>query len=451
MPVMRGVTYRPFAETLHELAQERLQARQLGLQAASIQQQREMAEARLEQQREIAGAEMEFRREQALGAEARAEWGMGLREEEIAQRAFESAREAEARKLQEERASRMQEARLGASNIDLLRQSGIMLREDGTYGPPPEGTAYAEIAAQGAEERERAERAKEEQAERAAALAVRKEEALLGVRRKGKLADIEAGLVVPPETPEAQMERFRAEQEIRAEFRAEDTAYARIMGEIRQTTGGIQRLMAERREIVASVAGEPTPDDTKMVDEEIREAKIARGELYLELARLKQMRAARPAAAAAPAPTAEQAEFMVPRQPAGAEAAPTAAPAAAAAGWEGEVAGMGIPTTEAAADEEAKRLGIKRPFEPAATPPTTPEKMTYEWWYEQMLPGDEAGRWAGTGAIPTLRRVWSHLRAGTLRDADAAAAWGKLPPMLQWRAAEEFRRLGLIPARKAEG
>ena len=181
MPRVAAPDFRSFAAVARDLAQEQLERQRLGQASRAAQTQARIARermqigaqldvARLQQQREIAGAGL-----------AMQERGMGLREDELAQRAFQQTQDRAFRQQQAERASQVRERQFAASEARTAIEFGFRWNPaSGQREPIREGDVYWP-------ERRRFLAEKEAEKERKKCEELRKEERLGYVREAHEL------------------------------------------------------------------------------------------------------------------------------------------------------------------------------------------------------------------------------------------------------------------------
>jgi len=424
MPVMRGADYREFGRVAHELEQERLARQQLGQQARSRQLQAELARERMGLEAGLGVARMQQQRELAEAGLALDERRAGLSEIQEARRQFEGLTARELAKEREARISKMQEAQLGAGDVQRAVATGTVFdvatgaRRAMTKDDPLWSARERYIEEQAAE-KARAEREELREEERHAAYTANIE-SLMGARGAGPTPEEEMQLRLTEEAAmrEGGLGRYYQPPMETAPAKEIRQAQAKVSAQIAK----VNKLTEQRADFITEqTATGPAPTTTPF-DERLQiEQDILRG----MRGDLREMRGEEPE----PSPLLG-----------GLPAELTTGPATAEFG---APAIEGIPTTEAEANAEAARLGISRPSEFRATPPPTIDKMTYEWWYEQVLPRDLAGKYGGTGAVPALRSLWLSLKQGNPSAADAEFA--ALPWELKITVQRELRRLGMLP------
>jgi len=396
MPVMRGADYREFGRVAHELEQERLARQQLGQQARSRQLQAELARERMGLEAGLGVARMQQQRELAEAGLALDERRAGLSEIQEARRQFEGLTARELAKEREARISKMQEAQLGAGDVQRAVATGTVF--DVATGARRAMTKDDPLWS-----------ARE-----------RYIESLMGARGAGPTPEEEMQLRLTEEAAmrEGGLGRYYQPPMETAPAKEIRQAQAKVSAQIAK----VNKLTEQRADFITEqTATGPAPTTTPF-DERLQiEQDILRG----MRGDLREMRGEEPE----PSPLLG-----------GLPAELTTGPATAEFG---APAIEGIPTTEAEANAEAARLGISRPSEFRATPPPTIDKMTYEWWYEQVLPRDLAGKYGGTGAVPALRSLWLSLKQGNPSAADAEFA--ALPWELKITVQRELRRLGMLP------
>jgi len=445
MALQPAPRFEGFSQVAHQLEQEKLEARRLAQAAQAQRQSVQLRQQQLWQQGAIASAQMQQQQGQFEAGMAMDERRAGLSEIQEARRQFEAVQEGEFRKQQEARRAQMDELRFKANQLEGIKRRGVWVnpatgQTESAFGPGAPEWAR-KLAQEGVDEREQEKQraaAEEKRKDKRVGLLEAAEQRRLLQTFEGSEFNLPFGLgtarigereKTPQEKAQEQVDyRMGLYRSLVQQGIPDEEAKVRsgLISRPRMATAPAEKIRAKRtavstqiakvaklkEELAQQKAGPKGPGgeapDTKVLDELLE---IAETNLREERAELAEMQGGE---IEQPAPLGRQE----------------------------------LPT-EASMDLEAERLGIQRPGQTGATPPPSLDKMTYEWLYEQVLPQDLAGKYAGTGAIPTIRGLWGHMKSGTLAGDEAAQLYSSLPPELMRTFYYELRRLNLVPKAQA--